>query len=696
MRNSVYRINLDIHNILTQVKIIAKRGDSNRRICATLMEHGKPYVFDIRAAHALMRIRKPAGSEEILADCDIYRDGTILYDFTDDTVDTDCILECSIELYLDDALVTSPRFFVEVSDSAYDGSQVITPALQSAINAAGADWVQQHMSSDSIDAWMQDTAAPTIRQWLDEHPDATTSIQDGAVSAQKLAAEVCIHNANEFSAALTSSEDVRIRLANDITLEQTIVIQTKHIWLDLDGHTISKGFSDGPLFWTWPSLSGEEAGDYYERAKKGIISMYNGEIDMGGYRGAVVRCGLLYHSMFANLYVENGVDGFFAYDDNPGGRLSGGNMIHNVRVTRAHAEEYDNDQPNATDAAIGMDIKMNDSIVDSSYTVFYPYGFWVRGNGNTITKCHPWGMPRTTYSADAGTGLGYPLSSVMRVGFICTAQNNKFSECVSDSPDFGSAYASATAGASLLHGGAGFFTNATYVDFTSCHVIPHDQTINKKLVGFYVCDYMVDYADRTINTDRANFSGNITFVSCHAGTTHQYGDQYVYPREQFAEFLHEDVPVSSVSACNFARDYGHERDCAQMVSGDRGLSIAYTNAALPNGVHYVRLGQEMPHVCNYSDTSSNTHPYAVVQARFCKEKDGKIIVPTASALYGNTVMSTLVYNASTDTLTLACFVPSRGRWYLYNGDELPDNRPGAAAWYAPGGENVLKPAVASA
>lgn len=560
----------------------------------------------------------------------------------------------------------------------------------------------------TVGDWLAQNGAPVIAEWLDGHPDATTTVMDDAVTFAKLAPEVVVKTEAQMRNTIASGGVVNITLGADVTISSPLVLKDGTVWINLNGHTLSKSAWAGPVIKPWPFDGDGTNTNYYIRASKNALRLFGGKIDLAETRGAVIECGLLCHSWLHDLEIVNAIDGMFAYTADYGSK-SGSNVISTLRIVRATDDEYDSDSSTGTNAAIGLDLNMIDTTVTDVFTVFYPYGIWVRGNGNVVTRCHPWGMPRQSYVAGEGSGstktgetTPLPRSVVMRCGFICTAQNNKFVGCVSDTPDMGHASASASSTATLAYGGIGFFTNSTYTSFTDCHVIPHEQSLNKKLVGFYVCDHSVDFATRSIGSGD-NYSGRIRFVGCHAGTIHSYigkdehgEDKTMWrqPREQFAEFLHQDVQASTTSACNFSRDVGHELDARTTLSGDQGVTTVYTNAALPSGPHYARLGQGIPHTCNYGGTSSNTHPYTVIEDLFCKvQKSGDVIasytVPTATALYGNDVMTTCIFDGG--ELYLAFYVPSRARWYKYDGTEIPDNRPGAKAWFTTDGVEI-KPA----
>lgn len=137
MRDSIYRITLDIHNIASQVQIVAKQGDSARRIYATLTEYGQPFSVPF-GSRALMGVRRP-GAEDLIADCDIRSDGTIVYDFTSLTTDKPGLLECELSVYdPDNSLIASPVFTILVVKTTFEEGQTLGAEWQKAIDRAAA------------------------------------------------------------------------------------------------------------------------------------------------------------------------------------------------------------------------------------------------------------------------------------------------------------------------------------------------------------------------------------------------------------------------------------------------------------------------------------------------------------------------------------------------------------------------------
>ena len=61
MRDSIYRITLDMHDIASQVQIAVKQYDTARKMYITLSENGKPYTID-KGCRAVLSIKRPGST----------------------------------------------------------------------------------------------------------------------------------------------------------------------------------------------------------------------------------------------------------------------------------------------------------------------------------------------------------------------------------------------------------------------------------------------------------------------------------------------------------------------------------------------------------------------------------------------------------------------------------------------------------
>ncbi len=123
MRDSAYRISLDIHEVQSQVSLPIKLGDTARRIYINLTENGMPYIIEKDCLAVFSGIK--SDGKKILNNCTI-EDNRIRYDITKQTSSTEGVVEVEIILYgSDDAKLCSPRFDLIVDDRAI-GDDVIS------------------------------------------------------------------------------------------------------------------------------------------------------------------------------------------------------------------------------------------------------------------------------------------------------------------------------------------------------------------------------------------------------------------------------------------------------------------------------------------------------------------------------------------------------------------------------------------
>lgn len=137
MRNSVYKIDLEMHAAGDQVQLTARRGDTARRIEARIVDHGIPYRQILPTdCRAVMTVKTPEGLT-LTNDCDIRADGTVIFDFTIYTVKELGVDECELTLYDGEGgVLTAPRFTILVDDTVFDKGQTIGAAWEEAIERA--------------------------------------------------------------------------------------------------------------------------------------------------------------------------------------------------------------------------------------------------------------------------------------------------------------------------------------------------------------------------------------------------------------------------------------------------------------------------------------------------------------------------------------------------------------------------------
>ena len=146
---SVFRISLDIHQTQSQVSIPATQGADNVRLIIRLTEKGNP--FDIEdGSYAIFSAVKPDGNP-LYNDCAIYRNSTIVYDFTPQTTAVEGITKCQIHLYdTYGRKLHSPRFQIVVHPDIYGNEIESTMEYKALAAFVGIkDDIEQAISNNS-------------------------------------------------------------------------------------------------------------------------------------------------------------------------------------------------------------------------------------------------------------------------------------------------------------------------------------------------------------------------------------------------------------------------------------------------------------------------------------------------------------------------------------------------------------------
>lgn len=122
MKDSIYRISLDIHAHGSQAVLKAKTADTGRKLVVSLRAGGAPYII-ADDCYAVFKATKPDGS--ILYNACTIENNEIIYEFTKQTCTAAGRCRCEIALYgLDDKLITSPCFTLLVDGTIYPDESV--------------------------------------------------------------------------------------------------------------------------------------------------------------------------------------------------------------------------------------------------------------------------------------------------------------------------------------------------------------------------------------------------------------------------------------------------------------------------------------------------------------------------------------------------------------------------------------------
>ena len=111
--------------VASQTTIKAKKGDTACSIVMTLTENGKIYhIAD--GCRAVFSGKKSDGNYLFNGETCRIEDNTIIYDFTEQTVAIEGVVECEVILYKDNEQLTTPRFNILVGATVYNGEEIVS------------------------------------------------------------------------------------------------------------------------------------------------------------------------------------------------------------------------------------------------------------------------------------------------------------------------------------------------------------------------------------------------------------------------------------------------------------------------------------------------------------------------------------------------------------------------------------------
>jgi hypothetical protein len=125
MQKIKYRISLDMLEVASQTTIKAKKGDTACSIVMTLTENGKIYhIAD--GCRAIFSGKKADGNYLFNGETCRIEDNAIIYDFTEQTVSMEGVVQCEVVLYKDDEQLTTPRFNLLVDETVYNPDAIVS------------------------------------------------------------------------------------------------------------------------------------------------------------------------------------------------------------------------------------------------------------------------------------------------------------------------------------------------------------------------------------------------------------------------------------------------------------------------------------------------------------------------------------------------------------------------------------------
>ena len=214
MKDSAYKISLDINGSGSQLVLNARHMDTGRKLYVSLRSGGEPYIIE-KNCYAAFTAAKPDGTALYNA-CEI-EGNEIVYEFTEQTCSVIGRSRCEIILYgPDDKVITSPRFALLVDGTICPEGKVVSTDEFTALTHATSEAIEATTAANQAadDANQAAKDAQTTEGRADE---AAVRADDAAASANQAA-----QSANTASAAAgkaaTAAQNAEQR-ASDAALE---------------------------------------------------------------------------------------------------------------------------------------------------------------------------------------------------------------------------------------------------------------------------------------------------------------------------------------------------------------------------------------------------------------------------------------------------------------------------------------------
>lgn len=132
MNYSIYRFTLDIHKTKSQVSIPVMFHDTGIKLYISLTDGGKPYFVE-DGCIAVFSAKKHTG-EQLFNYCIIEDNTRLRYDFTEQTTNSEGMMNCEIRLYgKDGKLITTPAFVVVVDPRVIKDDDVLESCSESTV-----------------------------------------------------------------------------------------------------------------------------------------------------------------------------------------------------------------------------------------------------------------------------------------------------------------------------------------------------------------------------------------------------------------------------------------------------------------------------------------------------------------------------------------------------------------------------------
>ena len=214
MKDSAYKISLDINGSGSQLVLNARHMDTGRKLYVSLRSGGEPYIIE-KNCYAAFAATKPDGTALYNA-CEI-EGNEIVYEFTEQTCSVIGRSRCEIILYgPDDKVITSPRFALLVDGTICPEGKVVSTDEFTALTHATSEAIEATGAANDA-ATKANTAATDALGAAQRASDATVDAEDAATRADNAAqkANTATGAANQAAASATQSAQYANTAAGD-------------------------------------------------------------------------------------------------------------------------------------------------------------------------------------------------------------------------------------------------------------------------------------------------------------------------------------------------------------------------------------------------------------------------------------------------------------------------------------------------
>ena len=190
MNSSNYRFSLDVQSSVSQISLPVRLGDTYRTLYITLNDGGVPFTIEDGCV-AIISAKKADG-KYLANSCTIKRNSVVKVKFTEQTANTEGIVDCEIRLYAPSGdKLTSARFIMVVSPRAIGENDVALSEdeknILDAIGVAeaarnGAELAREEAESKRVDAENKRVSAESARATADAKRDANIAEAHNAIA----------------------------------------------------------------------------------------------------------------------------------------------------------------------------------------------------------------------------------------------------------------------------------------------------------------------------------------------------------------------------------------------------------------------------------------------------------------------------------------------------------------------------------